>query len=101
MSGGWETALQRGSALLFRGARWHADAQIIAARLVVRPAAVLIDAIDADAVQQVAVVLQPVYQRFIREQIVTHFLQVLRGKFVQVGGIAAAIAAERGQRRRE
>jgi len=52
---------------LFRGPRFgyrHANAQVVSARLVIIPASFIIRAIGANAIEQIALVLHPVNQRF-------------------------------------
>lgn len=83
--------------LSFQGRQRHPDAQVVAGRVVIVPSASFIPAVDADAVKQVAVVLQSINQGFALEEIVRDFRQVLRSEFVQLCGIMVPIVTVCGQ----
>src|SRR5262249_21700650 len=79
----------------------HANTRIVPGRSVVVPVTLLIQAVDADAVQQIRVLRGPVDQRLAGVEIGRHLLQVLRGKGLQLFWVAAALAAIRGQGKRQ
>src|SRR5262249_38812003 len=59
----------------------HSDTDIVPGRVVVEPAAVIVLAVDADAVQQIAVRRETIDQRLTGEDVPRHRVQVLRLQF--------------------
>src|SRR5262245_26027368 len=83
--------------LRFRLLYRHLNTQIITLRRVVAPTAVLVDAINTDAVEQVAVVGRLVDQWLAGKQVAGDCWNVLWSEVIEFGGIAVVIGAVGGE----
>src|SRR5262249_49024759 len=79
----------------------HADGEVIAGRVIVVAAALVVLAVDTDAVQQVALLRRAVDQRLAAEQVARNLGQVLRRQLVQLRRVATVLAAIRRQGERD
>src|SRR5262249_13710559 len=68
---------------LFQRRQRDSDARVVARRIVVEPAALIILAVGAEAVEQVAVLRRPIDERVAGEQIKRDLRQILGGQRVE------------------
>src|SRR5262245_41428215 len=88
----------RPSGVAPQGRQGHLDARVIAGGLIVEPAAVIVLAVDAQAVEEIALLGDAVDRRPAGEEVGWRGGKILGHEVVELGRVAAGVGAVRGQR---